>query len=477
MRYIPTIGLEVHAQLNTKTKIFCSCKTSFGNAPNVNTCPVCLALPGALPVLNKEALDKALIAGLAIKANIHNVSKFDRKNYFYPDLPKAYQITQMHMPYCTMGHLFIEKENGTKKKINITRIHMEEDAGKLMHSEDPNISESYVDLNRAGTPLIEIVSEPELDDSEEAYLYLAELKSILEYIGVSDCNMEQGSLRCDANISIRPEGTTTLGTRAEIKNLNSFKGVRAAIEYEILRQTDILNTNGEVKQETRLWNATTNQTFAMRSKEEAHDYRYFPDPDLVPVILSNEEIQKAKSSLPELAKEKQIRFVEQYELPSYDAQILTMDKTTANYFEETVKLGAGAKKTSNWMMAEMMAVKNEKHCELIDLFSPKHLAALVNEIESGKISGKIGKDVFAQMIETKEMPNVIIEKKGLSQISDKGAITKLVDEVIGENQESVDAYKAGKDNALKHLMGQVMKKSRGKANPPLVNKLLLERLK
>lgn len=475
--YIPTIGLEVHVQLNTNTKIFCSCATSFGDAPNTHTCPVCLGLPGALPVMNQAALEKAVLAGLAIEAEIHKTSKFDRKNYFYPDLPKAYQISQFDKPYCTKGKITIDLEGGKTKTIGVTRIHMEEDAGKLIHSEDPNIAESYVDLNRAGTPLIEIVSEPEIDSSDEAVAYLTQLKGIMEYIEVSDCNMEQGSLRVDANVSVRRADTDRLGTRAEIKNLNSFKAVKAAIEYEIERQIDVIESGGAVVQETRLWNALQNQTMSMRSKEEAHDYRYFPEPDLVPIHLTDQEIDAIKACLPELAVQKKERFMTEYKLPAYDAGVLTVKKITSEYFEETVKLGAPPKKASNWIMAEMMAVTSEKNCDLQDLFPPADLAALIKEIESGKISGKIGKDVFQEMIESKKAPLEIIEAKGLSQISDESALVALVDEVIAENPETVEEYKSGRDRVFGFFVGQVMKKSKGKANPPLVNKLLKERLK
>ncbi|MDH4199727.1 MAG: Asp-tRNA(Asn)/Glu-tRNA(Gln) amidotransferase subunit GatB [Spirochaetia bacterium] len=476
MRYTPTIGLEVHVQLNTKTKIFCSCKTSFGDPPNSNTCPVCLGLPGALPVLNAAVLTRAAQAALAIGAQIHTVSRFDRKNYFYPDLPKAYQISQFALPYCTNGSIEIELGEGVAKKIGVTRIHMEEDAGKLMHSEESSIQESYVDLNRAGTPLLEIVSEPEIDNSDEAVLYLDKLKSIMEYIEVSDCNMEQGSLRVDANVSIRPENEKKLGTRAEIKNLNSFKAVKAAIEYEIERQTERLENNEKIVQETRLWNALSGQTVSMRSKEEAHDYRYFPDPDLVDVILSPDKIQELKQNMPELAGEKKSRYIREFQIPEYDAGVLTVNKKSAHYFEAVIKFGAPPKKASNWIMSEMMAITSEKFCELGDLFPPEYLAELIDEIESGRISGKIAKTVFQDMLETKEKPAKIIQQKGLIQIVDEGSIAKLVDDVLAENPESIESYKQGKDRALGFLVGQVMAKSRGKANPPLVNKLLLEKL-
>ncbi|MES0489069.1 MAG: Asp-tRNA(Asn)/Glu-tRNA(Gln) amidotransferase subunit GatB [Leptospirales bacterium] len=477
MSYIPTIGLEVHVQLNTKSKVFCGCKTSFGDPPNSNTCPVCLGLPGALPVFNESVLLKAVQAGLAIEANINAKSRFDRKNYFYPDSPKAYQITQFEIPYCEHGKIDIEKKDGTVKTIGVTRIHIEEDAGKLMHSENSSIQESYVDLNRAGTPLCEIVSEPEIDNADEAVLYLEKLKSIMEYIEISDCNMEQGSLRADANISIRPEGTEKLGTRAEIKNLNSFKAIRAAIEHEILRQTDILDSGEKVVQETRLWNATLLQTESMRSKEEAHDYRYFPEPDLVMVHLTPEKIEELKNNLPELAHEKKVRFTKEYSLPPYDAGVLTVKRKSSDYFEKVVKLGAPAKKASNWIMAEMMAITGERFCELDELFSPDYLAELIGEIESGTISGKIAKTVFQEMIETEKNPKKIIEEKGLVQIVDTGEIEKFVNEAIAENPDSVQSYLDGKDRAIGFLVGQIMKKSKGKANPQMVNKLLLEKIK
>ena len=478
MDYEPTIGLEVHLQLNTSHKLFTYARTSFGDEPNHNVSPLCFALPGSLPVLNRDALQKAVLAALAVQATLHKISKFDRKNYYYPDLPKGYQISQFYEPYCTRGKLMIERENGETKTIGITRIHLEEDAGKLIHSEDTNVApESYVDLNRAGTPLIEIVSEPDITSSEEAYLYLSELKKIMEYIEISDCNMEQGSLRCDANVSVKPQNTSELGTRVEIKNLNTFKGVRSAIDHEIERQIDLIRSGEKVIQETRLWNAALGQTLSMRGKEEAHDYRYFPDPDLTPVVLTQEEIDEIKKTLPELPKARKNRFVREYDLPDYDARVLTAEKPIADYFEDTVRHEVSPKKVSNWIMAEMMAVTSDKKCSLAELSPPSSLAELLKFVESGTISGKIAKDVFHEMVTTKDPPEKIIKEKNLMQISDEPLIRSMVAEVLAGNQESVESFKAGKDRALGYLVGQVMKKSKGKANPPLVNQILREELK
>lgn len=475
MKFIPTIGLEVHCQLNTRSKLFSTAATSFGADANTEVQTVCLGLPGALPVLNYEAVKKAVRAGLALGGKIHERSKFDRKNYFYPDLPKGYQISQFFEPYCTQGKVHIELD-GQKKAIGITRIHIEEDAGKLMHSEDPSVHESYVDLNRAGTPLIEIVSEPDIASSDEAVAYLTELKSILEYIDVSDCNMEQGSLRVDANVSVRPEGTDKLGTRVEIKNLNSFKAVKAAIEYEIRRQSELIESGGKVVQETRLYNAARDVTQAMRSKEEAHDYRYFPDPDLVPLILRKEDIEEIRKELPELAQQKRARYVSEFGLPEYDAQVLTAERATALYFEQVIAAGAPAKKASNWVMVEMLAITKETNKALAELFPPAYLAELIALIDSGAISGKIAKEVFAEMVRSGKRAKAIVEEKGLLQISDEKAILEIVRAVIAEQPASVADFKAGKERALKHLQGEIMKKTRGKVNPQIANKLLLEEL-
>lgn len=475
MDYVPTIGLEVHVQLNTKSKLFSNASAEFGKEPNSNTSPVCLGLPGALPVLNREAVHKAVMAGLALQGKIHLISRFDRKNYFYPDLPKGYQISQYFEPYCTDAKLEIETTEG-KKVVRILRIHLEEDAGKLLHSENPAIAQSYVDFNRAGTPLIEIVSGPDIESADEAVAYLTKLKSIMEYLEVSDCNMEEGSLRVDANVSIREKSDLNLGTRVEIKNLNSFKAVKAAIEYEIERQKEVLEGGGKLVQETRLWNAALGQTQSMRTKEEAHDYRYFPDPDLVPLVLTEEEIENLRQNLPELAEEKKHRFIQEYKLPEYDAKVLTSDKIIAEYFERVVKAGANPKKASNWIMVEMLAVTGEKKVSLYELFPPEYLAELIEEIEKGIISGKIAKSVFEIMIDEKKPPRQIIQERDWAQISDPVYISKIIDEVLAENMAAVSDYRAGKDRALKHLQGEIMKKTRGKVNPVLTNEILLKKL-
>jgi aspartyl-tRNA(Asn)/glutamyl-tRNA(Gln) amidotransferase subunit B len=475
MKFIPTVGLEVHCQLNTRSKLFSTAATSFGADANTEVQTVCLGLPGALPVLNEAAVVKAVRAGLAIEGTINERSKFDRKNYFYPDLPKGYQISQFFEPYCTKGKIDIQVD-GKPKTIGITRIHMEEDAGKLMHSEDPAVHESYVDLNRAGTPLIEIVSEPDIDSPDEAVLYLTELKKILEYIEVSDCNMEQGSLRVDANVSIRPEGTEKLGTRVEIKNLNSFKSVKAAIEYEMRRQAEVIESGGKITQETRLYNAAGDYTQTMRTKEEAHDYRYFPDPDLVPLILKRDDIEQIRKDLPELAHQKRARYVSEFGLPEYDAAVLTADRDTALYFEQVIGAGAPAKKASNWVMSEMMAIVKEQNKALNVIFAPVNLAELIHLIDSGVISGKIAKEVFAEMVASGKKAKAIVDEKGMSQISDEGAIREIVLSVMGEHPESVADFKAGKDRALKHLQGEIMKKTRGKVNPQIATRLLTEEL-
>jgi len=476
MEFEPVIGLEVHVQLNTESKIFCSCSTRFKAEPNTQTCPVCLGLPGVLPVLNEEALRKAIMAGIALNARIAPYSKFDRKNYFYPDLPKAYQISQFDKPICSGGHIEVRSGEGMKR-IGITRAHLEEDAGKSIHSSDPGRRVSYVNFNRTGVPLLEIVSEPEISTSEEAYNYLQKLKMIMKYLDVSDCNMEEGSLRCDVNISLRPRGDVKFGEKVEIKNLNSFKAVRSSIEYEISRQSALLREGERIAQETRLWDADRNVTFSMRSKEEAHDYRYFPEPDLAPVVLDEQYIETIRARIPELPDRKRGRFVEEYRLPEYDAEVLTSARPLADYFEAVIAAGANPKRASNWIMSELLA-RLEDH-ESISGFvvTPAGLASLLRLIENGTISGKIAKAVFEEMVARGADPERIVAEKGLTQVTDAGAIEAMIDRVIGENPASVEDFRGGKDRALKFLVGQVMKESKGKANPQLVNEILLKKLK
>ena len=476
MEYEPVIGLEVHVQLNTKSKLFCSCSTEFGAEPNVNTCPVCMGYPGVLPRLNFEALRKAIMVGLALNCKIAEYTKFDRKSYFYPDLPKGYQISQYDMPLNYEGYLEFEMPDGKIKKVRILRAHLEEDAGKLIHSETGN--ESYVDLNRAGVPLVEIVSYPDMFSVDEAYYYLQNLRNTIKYIGVSDVNMEEGSLRVDANVSVRPKGSDKLGTKVEIKNMNSFNFLRRALEYEIKRQITILERGDKVVQETRLFDVESGKTYTMRTKEEAEDYRYFPDPDLPPVVISKDLIQEIKKSLPELPYQRYKRFVSQYNLPNYDAQILTESKELADYFENAVRLFKGEpKKVSNWIMSEVMRYLNEKKIE-ISSFSipPSYISDLLNMVEDGTISIKIAKDIFPEVLSTMKLPSEIVKEKGLIQVSDSSEIEKICKEVIAENPTEVEKYKSGKTNVLGFLVGQVMKKTQGKANPKLVNEVLVKLL-
>lgn len=472
MEYKTIIGLEVHAELLTKTKIFCGCTTEFGGEPNTHTCPVCLGLPGVLPVLNKKVVEFAIKAGLATNCQISEYSKMDRKNYFYPDLPKAYQISQYDLPLCHNGYVEIEV-GGKKKKIGIRRIHIEEDAGKLMHTRDG----SLVDYNRAGVPLIEIVSEPDINSPEEAYAYLTKLKSILQYIEVSDCKMEEGSLRCDTNVSLMPVGASEFGTKIELKNLNSFKAVQRALEYEIKRQRDILESGDKVVQEPRRWDETRGITTSMRTKEEAHDYRYFPEPDLVPIVVDREWIDRIKAELPELPDQKRERFVREYGIPEYDAEVLTGSKALAKFFEDTVRLHNNPKAVSNWIMSEVLRILNDKGIEIQELnLKPEQLAQLLNLIENGTISGSIGKKVFEDVIETGKDPEVIVKEKGLVQVSDEGQIREIVKQVLEQNQKSVKDYKSGKEKAFGFLVGQIMRATKGKANPQVANKILKEEL-
>jgi len=473
MNYEAVIGLEVHVQISTKSKIFCSCSTNFGAEPNSNVCPVCLGMPGVLPVLNKKALEYAITAGVALNCEIQERSIFARKNYFYPDLPKGYQISQYDLPLCLNGRLQIEVA-GIAKEIGITRIHMEEDAGKSIHGENIGDSAStYVDLNRTGVPLIEIVSEPDIRSGEEAKAYLQKLKAILQYAGISDCNMEEGSLRCDANISIRPEGQKEFGTKTEVKNMNSFKNVQKAIEYEIKRQKQTIEDGGAIVQETRLWNPEKNITVSMRSKEEAHDYRYFPDPDLIPVIVNESWVKDIQASLPELPDEKKERFIDEYKLPKYDAEVLTSVKSYAEYFEMCMKYYNNPKIVANWIMSEMLREVNEKNCDIFELsITPEKLAKLLQLIDNGTISGKIAKDVFEEMLRSGDYPEKIVKAKNLSQISDTSELEQIILKIFDEHPKELERFRSGEKKLQGFFVGQIMKKTGGKANPKLVNQLI-----
>jgi aspartyl-tRNA(Asn)/glutamyl-tRNA(Gln) amidotransferase subunit B len=473
MAYESVIGLEVHAQLLTQTKLFCACATTFQADPNTHTCPICLGLPGVLPMLNWRAIELAIRTGLAVQGNIAAHSRFARKNYFYPDLPKGYQISQYEEPLIVGGHLHIEV-NGTSKDVHLLRIHVEEDAGKSIHGEnlaDP--TKSYVDLNRCGVPLLEIVSAPELCSSEEAKVYLQKLKTLLEYIDVCDGNMEEGSLRCDANVSLRPEGSQTLGTRTEIKNLNSFRNVQRALDYEMQRQAEILDNGGKVQQETRLFDANRGVTLPMRSKEEAHDYRYFPEPDLVPLHVEPAWIERVRQSLPELPEAKRQRFVRQYGLPDYDAEVLTASRALADYFEATVQLYHQPKVVSNWVMGDFMGALHRHHLSPPQApVTPSHLAGMLQLVEDGVISGKIAKTVFDEMVRTGKAARQVVEEQGLVQVSDSAALEEIIQRVLAEHPQQAADYRAGKHKVLGFFVGQIMKATQGKANPQLVNELL-----
>jgi len=474
LNYETVIGLEVHSELSTKSKIFCSCTTEFGGDVNTHCCPICIGMPGVLPVLNEKVVEYAVKMGLATNCEIAKYSKQDRKNYFYPDLPKAYQISQYDLPLCKNGYIDIEIE-GQTKRIGITRIHIEEDAGKLLH--DQWGSGSLVDLNRCGVPLIEIVTEPDMRSPEEAKAVLEKIKSILEYIEVSDCKMQEGSLRCDVNLSLRPEDREEFGTRTEMKNLNSFRSVIRSAESEIKRQQEVLENGGEIVQETRRWDDEKGTSFSMRSKEEAHDYRYFPDPDLAPIVLTDDYIKAIKDALPELPDVKKKRYIEKYGIPDYDAGLLTGSKVLAAYFEEAADTSGNAKLVSNWMMGDMMRIIKEKNIEYAEIpFKPTDLADLISLIQKGTISGTIAKTVFEEMFATAKHPEEIVKEKGLVQISDEGEIIEIVKKVLAENQQSVEDFKAGKDKAIGFLVGQTMKASKGKANPQIINKILKELL-
>ncbi len=472
--YETVIGLEVHAQLKTQSKMFCACGTVFGLPANAQTCPICLGLPGTLPVVNKKAIEMAIQAGLALNCTINANNRFARKNYFYPDLPKGYQISQYEAPICENGWVEIAAGNGTKK-VRIRRAHLEEDAGKNIH--ETGTSGSRVDLNRAGTPLLEIVTEPDMRSADEVVAYLKMLRDILVYLDVCDGNMEEGSLRCEPNLSLRPVDKKEFGTKVEMKNINSFKFVKDAIEYEIKRQTKVLNEGGKIHQETRLWDTDRGETAVMRSKEEAHDYRYFPDPDLVPLQIADEWIAELRQTVPELPAARQKRFVSEYGLPEYDASVLTTSKGLADYFEDCVKLLDQPKTVSNWMMGELLRELNNsgKSVEQSPV-SPERLVDLLKLVEAGTISLKVAREVFPEIYASGKSAEEIVKAKGLTQVSDKGALAKIIDDVIAKNPQQVAQYKAGKEAVLGFLVGQAMKASGGKANPGKVNELLKGKL-
>ena len=474
MEYEVVIGLEVHVELSTKSKIYCGCTTEFGGEPNTHCCPVCTGMPGVLPVLNKAVVEYAIRAGLAMNCEIPEFSKQDRKNYFYPDLPKAYQISQYDLPLCKNGCVDIES-NGQKKRVGITRIHIEEDAGKLLHDEWG--SGSLIDYNRCGVPLIEIVTEPDMRSADDVRRFLETVKPILQYIEVSDCKMQEGSLRVDVNLSVRPKGRKEFGTRTEMKNLNSFKAIARAIESEAKRQIYELESGGSVIQETRRWDDEKGISFSMRGKEEAHDYRYFPEPDLTPVVVAREWLEEIKKSLPELPESRRKRYVEQYGIPEYDAGILTASKSLAGFFEEAADLSGNAKAISNWIMGDLLRMLKERDIEEVRVtFPAKHLAELVALIEKGTISGTIAKKVFQKMLDSGKDPGSIVKEEGLEVVSDEAALREAVRRIIADNPRTVADYRGGKEKAFGFFVGQVMKETRGKADPQLVNRLLKEEL-
>jgi aspartyl-tRNA(Asn)/glutamyl-tRNA(Gln) amidotransferase subunit B len=473
-KYEAVIGLEVHAQLLTDSKIFCGCSTKFGNSPNSNTCHVCLGHPGVLPVLNKKVVEYTALMGLATNCRINEHSIFARKNYFYPDLPKGYQISQYEEPICENGFIEVNPKNGYSKKIGITRIHMEEDAGKSIHDQS---SDTLVDVNRCGVPLMEIVSEPDIRTAEEAYLYLSKIKQIVQYLGICDGNMEEGSLRCDANISVRLIGEKEFGVKTEIKNMNSFRNVERAIEYEIKRQIELIEDGERIVQQTLLWDADANEAHPMRGKEEAHDYRYFPDPDLLPVIVGEEWKKEIAKFLPELPDAKLKRFVSDYSLPVYDSEILTQTKSFAKYFEEVISVTNDYKITSNWVTGDVLAVINDKKIDISDFpVSPLNLGRLITLIKDGTISGKIAKEIFQIMLECNSDPEQIVKEKNLVQISDTTEIEAIIQKIIYANAGQVEEYRSGKEKVFGFFVGQVMKESKGRANPKLVNDLLKKML-
>ena len=471
-QYETVIGLEVHVELATKTKIFCSCSTAFGGAPNTHTCPVCTGMPGSLPVLNKQVVEYAMAVGLATNCKIHQYCKFDRKNYFYPDNPQNYQISQLYLPICYDGGVEIETAAG-KKVIGIHEIHMEEDAGKLIHDEWEDCS--LVDYNRSGVPLIEIVSEPDMRSADEVIAYLDKLRLIIQYLGASDCKLQEGSMRADVNLSVREAGAEKFGTRTEMKNLNSFKAIARAIDGERERQIELLEAGKPVIQETRRWDDNKEYSYAMRSKEDAQDYRYFPDPDLVPVIISDEWIQKIKDRQPELRTEKLERYKKEFDIPDYDAQLITGSKKLADIFEETTEICKKPKKVSNWLLGETLRILKEREMEPEDIhFSPEHLAKLIDLADAGIINGSVAKEVFEILFEQDMDPEAYVEEKGLKTVNDEGALRTAAEDVVAKNPQSVADYKGGKEKALGFLVGQTMKAMKGKANPAAVNQILKE---
>ncbi len=473
-QYETVIGLEVHVELATKTKIFCACSTAFGGAPNTHTCPVCTGMPGSLPVLNRQVVEYAMAVGLATNCEITRNNKFDRKNYFYPDNPQNYQISQLYYPICRNGHVDIEVD-GVKKSVGIHEIHMEEDAGKLIHDDWDDCS--LVDFNRSGVPLIEIVSEPDMRSAQEVVAYLEKLRMTIQYLGASDCKMQEGSMRADVNLSVREVGAAEFGTRTEMKNLNSFKAIARAIENERERQIDLIESGEKVVQETRRWDDTKAYSYPMRSKEDAQDYRYFPEPDLVPIVIDDEWLARVKAAQPEFREEKKARYMAEFELPEYDADILTGSKRLADIFEEATRLCGKPKKVSNWLMVETMRILKEKEMEPEDItFAPENLAKLINLVEAGTINGSSAKEVFEVIFTDNVDPDQYVEEKGMKQVSDEGALRAVVEQVIASNPQSVEDYRNGKEKALGFLVGQTMKEMKGKANPALVNQLLKELL-
>ncbi|PID39205.1 MAG: Asp-tRNA(Asn)/Glu-tRNA(Gln) amidotransferase GatCAB subunit B [Proteobacteria bacterium] len=474
MEFTPVIGLEVHAQLKTETKIFCSCSTRFGAPPNTHTCPVCLGMPGVLPVLNKKVVDYTIKMALATNCTVQPESRFARKNYFYPDLPKGYQISQYELPIALGGHLDIDVA-GQALRIGITRIHMEEDAGKLIH--DPDRPISRVDLNRTGVPLMEIVSEPDIRSPEAAGIYLRQLRAILRYLDISDGNMEEGSFRCDANVSIMPRGSTVFGTRTEVKNLNSFKNVEKALYYEIARQREVLADGGEVVQETRLWQPDKARTVSMRGKEDAHDYRYFPDPDLLPLVIDDAWVQKMRSQMPELPAQRKARYMNDFGLPADDAQVLTGSRELADYFEACLACFDQPKTVANWIMGDLLALLNARGIGIENLpVSPENLAALLKLLDKDVISGKIAKTVFEAMADSGKPAKVIVEEQGLVQVSDTSAIDPIVEALMADHPDEVKRYRSGQKKLMGFFVGQVMKQTQGKANPKVVNEILRKKL-